>query len=265
MARWLSPFVAGLLSLCFISPLNAAPKKPKALSALAGLDASDPEAVQHAIEQAARLKTTKAAKALADRVRQGLPPTLLPAAIDALTAIRKPPAQQALAQLLYHRNPEVRAKAAQSLAEQKAPGAANQLSALLDDPNAKVREAAVNGLSLLGPDSNMPRLLTAASLGDAAAATVAAEKARPTHSSSVASLLSAPLKGPWASCIEKLIRREDWPVKDRVSLAAKLLESKTPGSSTIVEQLVSQLDPEHPDRKAFVSMLKEHNTQENPS
>jgi HEAT repeat protein len=265
MARWLSLFVAGLLSLCFISPLEAAPKKSKASNALAGLDASDPQVVQQAIEQAARLKSTQAAKALADRVRKGLPPTLLPAAIDALAAIRKPPAQGALAQLLYHRNPEVRAKAAQALAEQKAPGAANQLSALLDDPDAKVREAAANGLSLLGPDSAMPRLLAAASLGDSAAAAVVAEKARPTHSASMASLLGAPLKGPWASCIEKLLRRQDWPVKDRVSLAEKLLLSKTLGSSTIVEQLVSQLGPEHPDRKAFVSMLKEHNTQENPS
>ncbi|MCU0662218.1 MAG: HEAT repeat domain-containing protein [Myxococcota bacterium] len=256
MGRWFIPCLAGLALVLATGSSWAAQPKGKASDEFAALDAADAASVRQGIDKAAKAKTPKAAKALADRIRRGLAPELLLPAFDALLAIGGPNAQQGTSLLVRHRSAPIRAKATSALVKLKAKGAAETLTFLLDDEDKSVREAAAKGLSDLGPESAMPKLLAAASLGDAAAADVVAAKASHKQLPAVASRLEYPLEGPWATCLEKLLIRKDWPVKAQVSLADKLLHSGTSGATALLEKVVSGLDKQNPARQGFIDTLK---------
>jgi HEAT repeat protein len=140
--------------------------KPKPVSPAAALRAAtqmlasaSPSEVRQGLLALAELSGDGPARALADRLRAGLPPALLGDAIDVAVQLGSPRAIPALTELLQHRRPALRKHAISALAALKAKTAHSALLAALDDPDGEVRRAALDALAELKVTRALPTML----------------------------------------------------------------------------------------------------------
>jgi HEAT repeat protein len=125
------------------------------------LSSTNADEVKMAIEASAMLGSPDVIPMLTERVRAGLPPDLLDAAVDSLAMLGDPSTADLFVTLTRHRRPSVRLRAVTALVSQRAPGAEAALIVALGDSNAEVREAAAQGLGQLGATSGVDALFKA--------------------------------------------------------------------------------------------------------
>jgi hypothetical protein len=147
-----------------------APISPQAKAAIETakrlMASGKPKDVEAGIQSLGLLGTKEAVEPLAARIRDGLPPDLLEAAIVTLMALSQPNAGPILFELTAHRRPQIRLRAIEAIAASHPPGAEQALSAALSDDDTKVRSAAAVGLGDLGAKSALERLFLALDRGN---------------------------------------------------------------------------------------------------
>jgi hypothetical protein len=165
------------LSICLLAALAAHraqaaegdPKRktPRAAAGLSleevavMLSSANPDEVRLALETAPALHNRQVAPLVIERVRAGLKPELLLVAIDSLAAQDDARSAELLAQLTRHRRASVRARAALALASLKAEVSEPALVRALSDSEEEVRDAAADGLALMGAKRSLPALFQA--------------------------------------------------------------------------------------------------------
>jgi HEAT repeat protein len=131
-------------------------------TAEAKLESGDEPAIRQALASLGDLGGDAAAHAVVARLRRGLPPQLIEAAIDTLVLLNRPSLAPPLLELTQHRRTQIRVKAMQALAALKMKSAQSALLYALDDPSSEVRGAAVEALAAVGNSRALPALYTAA-------------------------------------------------------------------------------------------------------
>jgi HEAT repeat protein len=134
-------------------------------TAEAKLQNGDEAAVRQAFASLVELGGDEAAQAVVARLRRGLPPQLIEAAIDSLVLLNRPSLAPPLLELTQHRRIQIRIKAMQALASLQMKSAQSALLYALDDPSSEVRSAAVQALASVGNARALPALYTAAERG----------------------------------------------------------------------------------------------------
>ena len=131
-------------------------------TAEAKLATGDEPAIRQALASLGDLGGDAAAHAVVARLRRGLPPQLIEAAIDTLVLLNRPSLAPPLLELTQHRRIQIRIKAMQALAALRMKSAQSALLYALDDPSSEVRGAAVEALAAVGNSRALPALYTAA-------------------------------------------------------------------------------------------------------
>jgi HEAT repeat protein len=147
-----------------------APLSPQTKSALENakrlLASSKRPEVEAGIQSLGLLGTKEAVEPLAARIRAGLPPELLDAAILTLMALSQPSAGPVLYELCAHRRSQVRLRAVEAIVATRPPGAEHALVTALSDGDPAVRSAAATGLGELGASGALEKLFLALDRGN---------------------------------------------------------------------------------------------------
>jgi HEAT repeats len=147
-------------------PAYAAPTSPETLRiAQERLERSDAASVEQALAMLSGIGGEPAARLVIERLRRGLPPQLVEAAIDALVLLGRPSAGPALLELTSHFRAPIRARAVAALGALSIKSAQSALLYALNDPSPEVRVAAVQALSVVGTARALPTLYLAADRG----------------------------------------------------------------------------------------------------
>jgi hypothetical protein len=125
------------------------------------LGSTNADEVRLAIETAPSLRNKQVTPLLIERVREGLKPELLLAAVDTLAALGDARASELLTQLTRHRRPQVRVRAVLALAALKTDATEPALIRALADSSDEVRDAAADGLALAGAKHALAALFQA--------------------------------------------------------------------------------------------------------
>ena len=143
-------------------PASAKVREEILQTAQVRLQQADDTAIRQAFSALTDLGSDAAAEALVARLRRGLPPQLIEAAIDSLVLLNRPVVGPALLELTQHRRIQIRIKAMEAIAALRQRSAQAALLYALDDPSSEVRSAAVDALASVGNARALPALLTAA-------------------------------------------------------------------------------------------------------
>lgn len=183
--------------------------------------------VEAGIQSLGLLGTPDAVQPLAERIRQGLPPDLLEAAIVTLMALGQPSAGPVLYELAAHRRADVRLRAIEAISATNPSGAEKALSVALSDTDARVRSAAATGLGEIGAKSSLERLFQALDRGNMEAST-ALGKSVPAKE--VPRLFQYLGKWPFRSlgpAFAQLLQRSDVPDNVKLQIVSRLEEIGT--------------------------------------
>ena len=233
-------------------------------TAEAKLATGDEPAIRQALHSLGELGGDAAAHAVVARLRRGLPPQLIEAAIDTLVLLNRPSLAPPLLELTQHRRIQIRIKAMQALAALKMKSAQSALLYALDDPSSEVRTAAVEALSAVGNSRALPALYTAAERDVPGAwraigsiATPADVKGLVARSQKVELLQIRP-------ALDALLARTDLPVDAKLRMIQHVASLGSPGArACLVEWLAANKTDGHPRvRKALLDSVarldKEH-------
>jgi HEAT repeat protein len=233
----------------------AAPKKAAAASSGLSLEelsvmlsSQDADELRMAIESAPALGKAGVAPLLVERVRDGLPPDLLQAAVEALVAVGDPRAGELLVSLTRHRRAQVRSRAVLALSILRAPGAEAEVIKALSDVDPEVRKAAAEALSQIGTKTALPSLFHALEHdvdGSAAAIGKLAEAStipRVTAYFGRTSFLNL------APILDALFMRRGLAESVRVDLAETIIKYGTTEARAYLEGLAPRLPADTPPR-----------------
>jgi HEAT repeat protein len=191
----MAPRTGLALSLCLLAALmtpsaraEGAPRRKAPRAQAAGLSleevavmlsSASPDEVRFALETAPSLRSKQATPLVIERVRAGLKPDLLVVAVDTLAALDDPRGAELLAQLTRHRRANVRARAALALSSLKTELSEPTLVRALSDSDEDVRDAAADGLALMGARRSLPTLFQAFERGVTKAGSAIGQLAEP--------------------------------------------------------------------------------------
>jgi HEAT repeat protein len=185
------------------------------------------ENVESGIQSLGLLGTKEAVEPLARRIRDGLPPDLLEAAIVTLMALGQPSAGPVLFELSAHRRPEVRIRAIEAIAATNPPGAEQALAAALSDTDTQVRSAAATGLGEIGASGAIEKLFLALDRGNMEASGAIGKS---VAARDVTRLLEYLGKLPFRSmsaALAEVLKRTDVPEGGKLELVSRLEEVGT--------------------------------------
>ena len=205
------------------------------------LESSDPDRIRTGIEALGLVGNARAVPPLADRIRRGLPPELLDAALDTLTVLARPEAGPVLFELSTHRRPEVRLKAILGIVASEPRGADRALVTALSDLDPDVRSAAAIGLGQVGARTSIDSLFHALDRGITEAATSIGQLATPEE---VARLLEYLGRVPFdalSPALNEVLARRDVPERTKLEIIARLQELATPEAKTFLQDFVASL------------------------
>lgn len=183
--------------------------------------------IMTAIQSLGLLGSARAVAPLADRIRDGLPPDLLEAAIDTLTVLGRPEAGPVLYELTSHRRPEVRLRAVQAIAATRPRGADRALVSALSDASAEVRGAAATALGELGAVTAIDSLFLAFDRGVPEAGPALGRLARPEHVTRILGYLGRVSFPQMRTVLGEILSRADLPARTRLDVIAQLGELAT--------------------------------------
>jgi HEAT repeat protein len=130
------------------------------------LQSSQRQEIEAGIQGLGLIGAREAVAPLAARIRQGLPPELLEAAIVTLMALGQPDAGPVLYELSAHRRPQIRLRAIEAITATHPPGAEQALVTALSDSDSTVRSAAAAGLGEVGSKAVLEKLFLALDRGN---------------------------------------------------------------------------------------------------
>ncbi len=237
-------------------------KKEKQLSLVARIESSNPATVAKAIKTVEEYKTPKAVKTLAQRVRNGLPPALLDAAIEALGSVKSYVAYKELTRLSDHRRAAVRVNVAKQLANFNRPAVLKTLTKMLDDQEAEVRGIAARGLGRINAQKSMKHLIIAAKRQIPEAAHVVGSKAKPHHVKKVLASLDEKSFDALAPVFAKVLEREDMPKKAKLKVIEKVAAVGADGAASLLVKHASSLGKNDPMRKEISEALRRNSEKE---
>jgi HEAT repeat protein len=230
-----------LCALLFAAPASAQRGRAEVTQAITNLSSRDPAEVRAAIEALGVAGDARAVGPISERIRKGLPPDLLDAAIDALTVLGRPEAGPVLFELANHRRAAVRLKAVIAIAATHPRGADRVLAEALGDTNAQVRSAAAEGLGEISATSAIDALFHAL---DRRILEAAASLGRLVRATDIERFLGYLGQLPFDAitpALTEMLRREDLPARARLTIVHRLIELATPEVRTFLEQYVASL------------------------
>lgn len=236
------------------SRAHAAPKKAGAgpglsLEELSVMLASqDSDELRMAIESAPSLGKAGAAPLLVERVRDGLPPDLLKAALEALVAVGDPRSGELFVEMTHHRRPQVRANAVLGLSILRSPGAEAEVIKALSDSNEEVRKAAADALSQIGTKIALPSLFRALEHGVDGSAAAIGKLAEASTVPRVTAYFGRTSFLNLAPILDALFMRRGLPENVRVDLAETIIKHGTTEARAYLEGLAPRLPADTPPR-----------------
>jgi hypothetical protein len=183
------------------------------------LQSGDEATVRAALASLMQLGGEPAAQLVSARLRRGLPPLLIEAAVDALVLLDRASAGPVLLELTQHRRMQVRVKVMQALAALRVRSAQSALLYALDDPNTEVRGAAVEALASVGNARALPALYTAAERGVPGAWLAVGTIAGPADFKTLLAHAHAADVAPMRPALDTLMRRSNLPVDAKLRVA----------------------------------------------
>lgn len=205
--------------------------------AFAMLDSRSVDDIRLGIETLGLSPTPRAADALAARVRRGLPPALLEAALSTFGAMQQPTSVSVVLELALHRDAGVRAKAIEVLGTLGGQEAITAMRRGLDDASPVVRVAAVRALNAAQDRGSVPVLMRAFDRGVLEAAEAIGHLG---NAEEVRALLGhlgiAPFETIMPGLAEALVRA-DLPQRVRLDIVARITELGTENARRFFEQL----------------------------
>ncbi len=212
------------------------------------LSSADTHGIGAAIEAAAGLGSRDAAVMIGQRVRAGLPPRLLDAAIDTLMLLGEPSTAPVFVALAVHRRHSVRLRALQVLIALRPKDTERLLLRGLGDSNAAVRGAAAEGLGEIGAKSSVDTLFRAFDRGNAQAA---AAIGRLCPAGDLPRVLAYVGRIPLTSLtprFDALLARRDLGEAPKLQVVMQLHELGTAEARGTIEGLRARLPPDAPAR-----------------
>lgn len=214
------------------------------------LDSRNADEVRMGIEAMGLNGSPAAVAPLGDRIRRGLPPDLLLAAVDTLTVLGRAEAGPVLFELLSHRRPEVRLRAVQAIAGCRPGGADRALAVALSDSSAHVRAAAARTLGELRANGVAESLFLAFERGVPEAGPALAEIARPEHVRRILEYVGRQPFNALRPMLVRLIQRIDLEQRSRLDVVARLGELATAEARAALEEAAQALSARDPVRRA---------------
>ena len=209
--------------------------------ALAKLDAETPDDVRMGIEGLGMLGSPRGVDPLAARIRRGLPPDLLDAAIDTLMVLGRPEAGPVLFELAAHRRPAVRTHAAQAIAACRPRGAERVLVAALSDLDPGVRGAAASALGELGLAGAVDSLLLALDRDVPEAGPALGRTVGPSEVPALLSRLGRVPFGTMRAALGEVLARRELPARARLEVVSRMAELATPEARAFLEDAVASM------------------------
>lgn len=211
------------------------------------LSSSNPDEVKMAIESAALLGNPEVVPMLSERVRAGLPPDLLNAALDALSLINQPSSSELFVMLSRHRRPSVRLRSVQALVALRSRDAEPTLMVALGDSAPDVREAAAEGLGQLSASASVEPLFQAFDRGVVSAGRSLGKLVRDDQVPRMLELIGrAPLTS-LTPVFDAVLNRSDISENTKLSIVTALAELGTSEARGYLEGLKTKL-PDAPPR-----------------
>lgn len=244
-----SALVAALLVAPAWAGAQRARGNPEVEQAIQQLDATDADQVRGAIESLGLLGDPRGVEALAGRIRRGLPPTLLEAAVDALMVLGRGEAGPVLFELTSHRRADVRVRAIQAIAASRPRNADRALTPLLGDQEPTVRAAAATALGELGASSAADALFQALDRGVAQAGPAIGRVARPTDVTRFLGYIGRLPFDRMTSALREMLLRTELAERSRLEIVQRVAELATSEVRAFLEQLSGSL-PASPVRRA---------------
>ncbi|MFI5306749.1 MAG: HEAT repeat domain-containing protein [Polyangiales bacterium] len=195
--------------------------------------------IEAGIQSLGLLGTKEAVEPLVARIHQGLPAELLEAAIVTLMALGQPSAGPALYELTAHRRAEVRLRAIEAITAIHPPGAEQALAAALSDADTKVRSAAATGLGDIGAKDALEKLFLALDRGNFEASGAIGKVIDPSDVRRLASYLGKLPFHKLGPALAQVFQRSDVSESAKLELVARLEEVGTKEVKGYLGDLVS--------------------------
>lgn len=208
------------------------------------LESDDPAEVRRGIETIGLEGKRRHVRALAKRVRAGLPPELLDLAIDTFTVLGRPEAGDILFELASHRRTPVRTKAVEAIVACKPDGASDALVTALSDDAEPVRNAAALGLGEVGGDEALEPLFVALDRGVLQAATAIGQLADREHVDKLLAHLGRLPFDAMTPALLEVLARDDVPRQLKLDVIGRLAELATADVKTFLQDYVASLPPD---------------------
>lgn len=234
---WLA---SGLLALAIglpAAPADAKQKKKKkvdeqtqiAIGKAKGLmSTGERDSVEAGIQSLGMLGKPEAVAPLVARMREGLPPDLLEAAIVTCMALGQPEAGPVLFELTLHRRPVIRQRAVEAIAALAPPGADAALVTALSDQDANVRAAAARALGELKAQGALEPLFLALDRGNMEASGAIGKIVAPDQTGRLWAYMGKIPFNSLAPAMAEVLSRTDVTQKTKLELVARLQEVATP-------------------------------------
>ena len=267
-----TPWTVLLVSIAIVSGVGtvAALDKPNAgkpgsvrdevqRTAETKLQTGDEAAIRQAFNTLGELGTDAAAQAVVARLRRGLPPQLIEAAIDTLVLLNRPSLAPPLLELTQHRRIQIRIKAMQALSALRMKSAEAALLYALDDPSADVRVAAVEALATVGGARALPALYTAAERDVPGAWRAVGNIASPSDLKSLLARAEQSDVSRIRPALDVLLARENLPIDAKVRLVQSITGLGSPSArACLLEWLAAYKTDGHPRlrKQLFDSIVK---------
>ncbi len=205
--------------------------------------------VRAAIEAAARLGSPDVIPILEERMRAGLPPALLEAAMDSLVLmLADPGVANVFVSLATHRRSSVRLRAVQALVALRGKSAERVLTRALGDSTPAVREAAAEGLGEMGAKAALDTLFKAFDHGVLLAGKAIGQLANDAALPRILAYLGrVPMPG-LTPMFDALLLRRDVSEATKLQIVVRLQELATAEARGYLEGLLARLPPSAPPR-----------------
>lgn len=212
------------------------------------LSSSNGDEVRTAIEAAAGLGSPDVIPMIGERVRAGLPPDLLDAAIDSLVLLGDPAVADVFVELATHRRPSVRLRAVQALVAMRGKSAERVLTNALGDSSPAVREAAAEGLGEMGAKATLDTLFKAFDRGVLLAGKAIGQLANDAALPRILAYLGRVPMPSLTPMFDALLSRRDISEATKLQLVVQLQELGTAEARGYLEGLGTRLPPDAPAR-----------------
>lgn len=222
------------------------------------LEQSADAGVRQGLELLSGVGGEAASAAVVARLRRGLPPQLIEAAIDALVLIGRPSAAPALLELTSHLRAPIRARAVAALGALGIKSAQSALLFALDDPSPEVRAAAVQALAAIGNARALPALFTASDRGVPGALAAVGQIATTADLDAVLEHAQAGDVSALAPTLTAMMARKTFPLDGRLRLVRELTEFASPSARTCLVKWLDTWKTEGapPLRRALFEAIK---------